>query len=61
MKNYKEATLPALNEKHALSMHYRATFAGVVMDVSVDGEAQPAVTGTHPRRWPPVVKSREVV
>lgn len=48
VNNYKEATLPALNEKHALSMHYRATSAGVVMDVSVDGEALPAVTGNHP-------------
>ncbi|AQP47631.1 hypothetical protein BW730_09120 [Tessaracoccus aquimaris] len=46
--SFKEAALPALDKEHALSLHYRATDAGVTVDLSLDGEALPAVTGTSP-------------
>lgn len=45
---FKEATLPELNVEHALSLHYRWAESGVMMDVSLDGEALPRVTGASP-------------
>ena len=46
--NFRTAPLPTLNERHVISAHYRYVASAPTLDVWLDGEQLPTVTGTGP-------------